>query len=101
MRGDGTVVFFTYNYADEADPMSRFVRAWLAAPDGALTELALPDELQALYSVANLCFLADGTLVFTPLSYERRCRGIFCFMMSIANRSKTGSRSVRPPASAG
>ena len=79
VRGDGTVAFFTYNYADEADPMSRFVRAWLAAPDGALTELALPDELQALYSVANLCFLADGTLVFTPLSYEETLPGDLLF----------------------
>src|SRR5699024_2370871 len=79
VRGDGTVAFFTYNYADEADPMSRFVRAWLAAPDGALTELALPDELQALYSVANLCFLADGTLVFTPISYEETLPGDLLF----------------------
>ena len=79
VRGDGTVAFFTYNYADEADPMSRFVRAWLAAPDGALTELALPDELQALYSAANLCFLADGTLVFTPISYEETLPGDLLF----------------------
>ena len=67
VRGDGACVFFTYV---GRSPEERQTRAWLAAPDGTLTELSLPGQIEGLYAFASLAFVDENTLALAPISTE-------------------------------
>ena len=67
VRGDGACVFFTYV---GRSPEERQTRAWFAAPDGTLTELSLPGQIEGLYAFASLAFVDENTLALAPISTE-------------------------------
>ena len=67
MRGDGACVFFT---SVGRSPEERQTRAWFAAPDGTLTELPLPSQIEGLYAVTAAAFVGENTLAVAPTAVE-------------------------------
>ena len=67
VRGDGACVFFTYV---GRSPEERQTCAWLAAPDGTLTELPLPSQIEGLYAVTAAAFVGENTLAVAPTAVE-------------------------------
>ena len=67
VRGDGACVFFT---SVGRSPEERQTRAWLAAPDGTLTELPLPSQIEGLYAVTAAAFVGENTLAVAPTAVE-------------------------------
>ena len=67
VRGDGACVFFT---SVGRSPEERQTCAWLAAPDGTLTELPLPSQIEGLYAVTAAAFVGENTLAVAPTAVE-------------------------------
>ena len=67
VRGDGACVFFT---SVGRSPEERQTRAWFAAPDGTLTELPLPGQIEGLYDVTAAAFVGENTLAVAPTAVE-------------------------------